>query len=39
MSSCKCGARSYEVHVKRTADGYPGHTYKGPLGALVHKGE
>jgi hypothetical protein len=38
MSKCKCDARSYEEHLARTADGYPGHTYKGPVGALAHKG-
>lgn len=24
---CKCGARSYEAHIKKWAEGYPAHTY------------
>lgn len=27
--SCKCGARTYEGHLKKTAKGYPAHCYRG----------
>lgn len=27
--TCKCGARSFEGHLKKTEEGYPGHVYKG----------
>lgn len=29
MTSCKCGAGTREEHLKKTADGYPGHVYRG----------
>jgi hypothetical protein len=25
---CKCGARTYEGHLHKVQQGYPGHTYK-----------
>jgi hypothetical protein len=27
--TCKCGARSFEGHLKKAEEGYPGHVYKG----------
>jgi hypothetical protein len=29
MITCKCGARTYEGHLKKGHEGYPGHTYRG----------
>lgn len=29
--TCKCGARTYEGHLKKTQAGYPGHTYRGTV--------
>jgi ribosomal protein L37E len=28
---CKCGAQTYEAHLKRCADGYPAHVYRGTI--------
>lgn len=32
--TCKCGARTYEAHLKKDC---PAHTYKGPGGFFVRK--
>lgn len=28
VCKCKCGAKTYEDHLKKGKAGYPGHTYK-----------
>lgn len=36
--TCKCGARTYEEHLKKAEEGYPGHLFdlqvRGPMKKL-----